>query len=90
MTNQDGATEPTKDQAVPTPQTEPAKRKSGRGKKTKETEERVPMTFSVSADFAKRLKLVVSALDESSGGYVESRLTQALRKDLKRILEEMG
>lgn len=90
MTEQNGATEPTKDQAVPTPQTEPAKRKSGKGKKTQETEEKVPMTFSVSADFAKRLKLVVSALDESSGEYVEARLAQAVRRDLKRILEEMG
>lgn len=90
MTNQDGAIEPIKHQAVPTPQAEPAKRKPGKGKKAQETEEKVPMTFSVSADFAMRLKLVVSALDESSGEYVESRLAQAVKHDLKRILEEMG
>lgn len=47
------------------------------------------MTFSVSAGFAKRLKLVVSATDQSSGEYVESRLAQAVKRDLKRILEEM-
>lgn len=90
MTNQEGAIEPTKELATTTPPTEPAKRKPGKGKKTQETEEKVPMTFSVSADFAKRLKLVVSAMDESSGEYIESRLAQAVKRDLKRILEEMG
>lgn len=89
MTDQNGATEPTKESATKAAPNEPAKRIRERANRTKEVEERVPMTFSVSAGFAKRLKLVVSAVDESSGEYVETRLSQVVKRDLRRILEEM-
>lgn len=64
--------------------------KSGKTKKTKESEEKVPITISVSTDFARKLKIVVSAMDGSSGEYVESHMSSVLKRDLKKILEEIA
>lgn len=90
MTIQDRAIEAPKSHETTSLPDNLASPKGGKSKKSKEAEEKVPITFSVSADFAKRLKIVVSALDESSGVYVESRLSTIVKRDLKRILEEMA
>jgi len=73
-----------------TTQTAPSPQKSGKVKKAKESEEKVPITISVSSDFAKKLKIVVSAMDGSSGEYVESHMSSVLKKDLRKILEAMA
>jgi hypothetical protein len=65
-------------------------KKSGRSKKDASVEEKVPLTVSVSPTFAKKLRIVSQGLDESMSDYVESRLTSAVAKDLKRVLEEMA
>jgi hypothetical protein len=90
MSTQDRAPEAPKTQETTSTPSPPTNQKGGKPKRTKEAEEKVPITFSVSADFARKLKIVISAMDESSGEYVESRLSGILKKDLKRILEEMA
>lgn len=82
--------EATKTPETTTTPTSSGTQKGGKPKKTKEAEEKVPITVSVSPDFARKLKIVISAMDESSGEYVESRLSGIVKKDLKKILEEMA
>lgn len=91
----DMSTENRPPEAPKTPETTstpnlPTNPKGGKPKKAKEAEEKVPITFSVSSDFARKLKIVISAMDESSGEYVESRLSSIVKRDLKKILEEMA
>lgn len=64
-------------------------KKGGRSKKMVTTEEKVPMTFSVSVGFSKKLKMLGGSLDESTSDYVESKLAPIVSKDLKKVLEEM-
>lgn len=71
------------------PKTREAK-KGGRSKKQASADEKVPLTVSVSPVFLKRLRIVSQGLDESVSDYVESRLTSAVAKDLKRVLEVMA
>ncbi len=65
-------------------------KKGGRSKKTASTEEKVPMTFSVSIGFAKKLKMLRGSLDESTSDYVEAKLAPIVSRDLKKVLEDMG
>lgn len=65
-------------------------KKGGRSKKDALADEKVPLTISVSPTFLKKLRIVSQSLDESLGNYIESRLTSAVSKDLKRVLEEMA
>jgi len=90
MTTENRPPEAPKTQETTSTLNPPTSQKGGKPKKAKEAEEKVPITFSVSADFARKLKVVISAMDESSGEYVESRLSSIVKKDLKRILEEMA
>lgn len=78
------AQEPTSNSNVSTNQ------KGRRSRKAEQVDQRVPVTISVTAEFARKLRIVVSTLDESAGAYVESRLSAVVKKDLKKILEEMG
>ena len=90
MTTTDRPSEATPRPETTTTPTNSGPPKVGKPKKGKEVDERVPITVSVSADFARRLKVLVSALEESAGEYVESRLTGIVKKDLKKIMEEMA
>lgn len=71
------------------PKTREAK-KGGRTKKEASADEKVSLTVSVSPTFLKKLRIVSQGLDESVSDYVESRLTSAVSKDLKKVLEEMA
>lgn len=65
-------------------------KKKAKGSGSGSAESKLPITLSFSIEFSRRLKVVVSALDESAGEYVESRLAAVLQKDLKRILEDLS
>lgn len=65
-------------------------KKGGRAKKEASADEKVPLTVSVSPTFLKRLRIVSQGLDESVSDYVESRLTSAVARDIKKVLEEMA
>jgi len=75
---------------VPSGQKTREPKKGGRSKKEASAEEKMPLTVSVSPIFLKKLRIVSQGLDESVSDYVESRLTSAVSKDLKKVLEEMG
>lgn len=66
------------------------RQKGGKNKKPDKTEEKVPMTFSVSVGFSKKLKMLSGSLDESTSDYVEAKLAPIVARDLKKVLEEMA
>ncbi len=90
MTDQKvGAEAPSKPTNTTT-HTAPSPQKGGKTKKAKETEEKVPMTFTVSIGFAKKLKMLGGSLDESTSEYVESKMAPIVARDLKKVLEDLS
>lgn len=90
MTQQERPHEAPRPQEPTSTSTNSVPLKGGKRRKSKESEEKAPVTLSVSLDFARKLRIVVSSLNESSGEYVESRLSAIVKRDLKKILEEMA
>lgn len=86
VTTSPESTTPSPDPSGPTPRNN---KKAGRSKKTVASEEKVPMTFSVSIGFSKKLKMLSGSLDESTSDYVESKLAPIVARDLRKVLEEM-
>jgi len=76
--------------STPEAQKPPVAKKGGKVKKPEKAEEKVPMTFSVSVSFSKKLKMLSGSLDESTSDYVEAKLSPIVSRDLKKVLEEMG
>ena len=71
-----------------TPTTEGSSpRKKGRVAKTTTSDEKVSLTFSFSAGFAKRLRMAASGTSESTSEYVERHLGKQVRADLKKVME---
>ena len=64
-------------------------RSEGRTKKSDRAEVKVPMTFSVSLGFSRKLKMLSASREESVSDYVESKLSPMVTRDLKKVLEEM-
>ncbi len=71
-------------------QAQQGSKKGGKTKKPDKTEEKVPMTFSVSVGFSKKLRMLSGSLDESTSDYVEAKLSPIVSRDLKKVMEEMG
>jgi hypothetical protein len=61
----------------------------GGSRKSASPDGKVPVTFTVSVGFYKKLKMLGGYLDETLGEYAEEKLSPIVTRDLRKAMEEI-